>query len=85
MIKERDIKRVYKIAYKIAEEVGDSIYTKNMSWQVYHLLTDQRGIPPIETHSVRERLAGLAVKVDKVYNQKFRELADKQKTLEGIK
>jgi hypothetical protein len=79
MITEQDIRAIYEGLYKFAEEIGDSGYTNNLAYQMYHLLTNT---PSDLSGSIRNT-TGLVAKLDREYQERFKGLSKKQKL--GVK
>ncbi len=79
MIKEKDIRQVYKIIYKIAERVGSSTYTERLVPLLRSMFTNTG---PVDTEKMR-KVCVLACEIDAEYYKKLRNLILHQKTLEA--
>lgn len=75
MIEEKDIREIYEIFYRIAEEVEDGNYTESIAWQLHNSMAN----PGIGAPEKRKRITSLAIRVDKEYFSKFRDLEIKQR------
>ncbi len=81
MATEQDIRAIYEGFYKLCEEVGVGSYTDSMAWQLTCLLTNP-GI--VNTEKIRNAFkTGSTFRLNEEYQPKFRDLANKQRTLEA--